>query len=329
MGRWIRSTALVSAVAAVGALAACAVTQGAGTQGADRGEGLAEVALPALTRVTTAAQASASPFTAAFESTRELWQERDAYERLMDRCTSRYGSPFVPGEHYQPVYQFFDLAQPYGPVDLARVRTLGYHDPASLATGAPPDPMWDGAPTPSKIVSGKGEDVALPAGTTLPEGGCTTEVTAALGGPRPHEAVELAGRTFVAADKDPRWRASVTAWAACMRGKGHPFTSSVEAVEKYRPVAGRPTAAEIAVAVADVECKASTRQVDIVVALLDAHEAATIADHAAVFDDYARWRAEKTKRVRAVLATTPPPVRRYWLGAGGERLTTPPPPASG
>lgn len=300
------------------------VVAGVTACGGEPDEPTAPVDLPSLTRVTTAAQASASPFTEAFESAAELWDERDAYERLMDQCTTRFGSPFVPGEHYQPVYQFFDLPQPYGPVELSRVQRLGYHDPASLETGAPANPMWDGSPTPSRIVDGKGEDVPIPSAAALPEGGCTAQVTEALGGERPETAVQIAGQAFVAADKDPRWGAAVASWSSCMRDKGHAFASSVEAVEKFRSVRGAPTPDEIAVAVADVRCKDSTRQVDTVVAVLNAHESATIADHRDDFTAYARWRSAKAARVKAVLASTPAPSRRYWLDQSGTRTAAPP-----
>ncbi|SDP11969.1 hypothetical protein SAMN04489867_1470 [Pedococcus dokdonensis] len=309
----------------LGSLLTVAAVSGCGTGGeaASRATSVPPVTLPSLTRVTTAAQASASPFTEAFESVDELFAERDAYERLMQACTARYGYEFVPHDTYRPREQFFDLAQPYGPVDLATVRELGYHDPASLQ-GPPPAPMWEGSPTPARILVGRGEEVTLPSGAKLPDGGCDAESVRALGGERPQEAVELAGRVFVAADKDPQWGRAVRAWSDCMRAKGHRFTSSVEAVERYRSRPGRPSAEEKAVAVADVECKDSTREVDTLVAVLATHEAATIADHRDAFAEYARWRAKQSQRVRAVLASTPPPVRRYWLDAAGARTTAPP-----
>ena len=302
-----------------------AATLLAGCGGVEQGgEGAKSPGLPVLTRVTTAAQASASPFSLIFESSAELFDRRDAYERLMDRCTTRYGFPFVPGDRYRPPTQFFDLAQPYGPVDLATVTRLGYHDPESLATGSPPEPFWEGSATPSRVVFGTGEQVTTPPGAgDLPRGGCDAEVTKTLGGLRPAATVKRAGSVFVGADKDPRWRAAVASWASCMKRRGYDYPSSVAAVDEFRTAPGGPSERELATARADVECKNSTRQVDVLVAVLAAHEALAIAENSKEFDDYRRWRADSRTRVDAVLDATAPPARRYWVGPAGKHSVTP------
>jgi hypothetical protein len=319
------STLRTALGAAAGMVAVVSLTGCAGAGDGGAGNDVPQPDLPALTRVTSATQAEASSFTEAFESTEELYRQRDAYERLMDRCTRRFGYPFVPSEHYQPREQYFDLAQPYGPVDLARVRKVGYHDPASMDAGIPPTPSWEGAATPSWVVTRRGAPISTPASAgPVPEGGCDREVVRSLGGPRPEQAVAIAGKAFVDADKDPRWRAAVRAWSACMAQRGYDYVSSVAAVHAFRDLPGRPSARELAVAEADVRCKDSTRQVDLVVAILAAHERSAMTSNADEFAAYARWRDANGAAVDRVLATEPAPLQRYWLDAGGRHLSDPP-----
>jgi len=273
--------------------------------------------LPGLPHVTTSAQVLDTPVNQIFESQGELAKERDAYERLMSKCTRAAGLPFVPPEDYHPVVMFYDFALPFGPIEEARAKRYGYHDPL-FGQGAQA-PSWDGDTTPAWL-TGIPKAEPIPAGVdpaAVPEGGCHARALAELGGERPVEARAVAEQARSAAIKDPRWVAAREAWTECMSDRGYPYDAPMDAVDAFANGQGNPVRKEIDTAVADVRCKRSTREVDTIVALLTAYEAEAIAAHPDDFDAYSSWRTRYLARVERTLATTPPPPNRYWLTPKG------------
>jgi hypothetical protein len=269
--------------------------------------------LPELPRVTTSAQVLETPVNQVFESQVELAEERDAYERLMSTCARAADHPFVPPGDYHPVVMFYDFALPFGPIEEARAKKYGYHDPL-FGQGAHA-PSWSGRVTPAWL-TGIPTTGAIPVGVdqaAVPKGGCHAGAVAELGGDRPVAARAIAEQARSLAIKDPRWVAAREAWTTCMKDRGYPYAAPMDAVDAFANGRGRPTRKEIATAVADVRCKRSTREIDTIVGLLRAYESEAIAAHAVDFDAYARWKSRYLARVKRTLATTPPPPNRYWL----------------
>ena len=159
-------------------------------------------------------------------------------------------------------------ARRYGVLDPEVVSRYGYHpEPGTypdLTTSAEPELTR----TAALVLHGDEEHPDRRVrvhGRTVPDGGCLGEAQRRLGG-RPGVygdsslAAELNVNSFAVTRDDPRVRAAIDAWSACMRVAGHPQTDPLEALGQGKPSV-RPTATrqEIAVATADLACKRSTR----------------------------------------------------------------------
>lgn len=263
-----------------------------------------------------------TPFNDLFESQRELADERDAYERLMSRCTARAGYPFVPGEGYHPTVMLFDFAMPFGPVAAGRAARYGYHDPAFRE--GPQAPSWGGKPTPAWVL-GVQPGANPPPGSAgrVPAEGCHTAVIDRLGGPRPGDALAAADQARGAAVADPRWSSAVRAWVACMHAKGFSYDAPLDPVDAYANRGGPPSREELRTATEDVACKQSSGEIDTIVALLRSYEERAIETNSEIFTRYSQWRSRYLHNVSAVLKTTPAPAQRYWVTPDGRQSQDP------
>ena len=102
----------------------------------------------------------------------------------------------------------------------------------------------------------------------------------------------LAFDSWTASNNDSRVKAGFAAWSRCMSRSGFSYSTPMDANNDDRWSGEKATDAEIAVAVADVNCKKETNLVGIRVAVDAAHQNAEIAAHTgelqAVRDDLAR-----------------------------------------
>ncbi|MDT0489591.1 hypothetical protein RM717_03615 [Streptomyces griseus] len=195
-----------------------------------------------------------------------VWQV--AVQEQWRSCMARYGiEDFGP----PPTSEVSAIAQVnlamgrrYGLSDAEQARKYGYHLPDDL-----PEPAhWEPEPgLESSLFTGSGPEVenGTHRGKALPQGGCRGEAQRKFPTPRTPEAQELALTVFEQSRKDARVVAAVDKWSLCMKGKGFDRNHPIEDLGAFGIQVSSPTASdeEIAQAVADVECKKSTRLIDI------------------------------------------------------------------
>jgi hypothetical protein len=147
----------------------------------------------------------------------------------------------------------------YGLADEREAQRSGYH-PARV--GRPPQASGPAmSPAAQAVANGTGQRVA-----GLPEGGCLAEARRRLaeGGPTPPDPElvdKLKSDSYARSQQDSRMRRAITAWSACMRRAGYDYADPMKANDDPAFQSERPSAAEIAVATADVRCK---REVNLV-----------------------------------------------------------------
>ncbi|HET8683380.1 MAG TPA: hypothetical protein VFM54_16160 [Micromonosporaceae bacterium] len=192
---------------------------------------------------------------------------------LIRRCMARFGIDYtvkpLPASGYGP-RSLTDRR--YGITDLALARTAGYglgpRDPKLAARPERPKIGPDG----QTVLSGRGRSVVN--GLPVPDGGCIAEADRALdqvvpAGTDVRIGNQLQLRTFEVSRNDSRVRAAFAAWSACMSGSGYLYDDPLTvmgdpAFTGEDPAhAGRPSPAELAVAAADIGCKARTNLVGI------------------------------------------------------------------
>src|SRR5680860_650811 len=132
--------------------------------------------------------------------------------------------------------------------------------------------------------SSAASDVYKRQGMEIPEGGCFGQArrTVAEGGPAfdPSLAEQLGGQAWFQSEEDSRVKAAYQSWSECMRGKGFDYRTSRDANNDARWSGPEVIDAEIAVAVADVQCKKETNLVGIRMAVETAYQRMLIMDHA-------------------------------------------------
>ncbi|MFJ8437185.1 hypothetical protein ACIQ9P_38425 [Kitasatospora sp. NPDC094019] len=228
----------------------------------------APAAAPSVDAVPTLASADgqALPIAAYLIGPDEDRRIEAARTALIGSCMKRFGFDYAPAA----VGTKPDLMiRRYYLTDAAGAAAQGYH------WGAPTDQRQPSATPPPpapemQAVLGHGRGgatgAAAPAdrthnGITIPPGGCLGEADNTLtrgGGILQDDAgaLEINGRSFADSMADARVKAAFAAWSRCMKERGLAYASPVDAVGDERwfssPTA---TAAEIAAATADVDCK--------------------------------------------------------------------------
>ncbi|MGH8826651.1 MAG: hypothetical protein ACRDVZ_03415, partial [Jiangellaceae bacterium] len=127
-------------------------------------------------------------------------------------------------------------------------------------------------------------------GNPLPDGGCGGEATAALGGFSEDFGLPdgLTGESYERAESDSRVKAAVDEWAACMDRAGYEYESIWEPNNADWPDPAGPE--EIAVATADVACKAETNLAGIWLAVETAYQNQLIEENAEKLAELKAWR---------------------------------------
>ncbi|MCR3752243.1 hypothetical protein [Lentzea californiensis] len=124
----------------------------------------------------------------------------------------------------------------YGITDPRDAAVYGYHLPSTVDRTERPVPAKERS-TSSQCVQ--------QADKTLGEANLTT----------PAEVKEISTDSYERSLSDPRVAQARTQWSACMKAAGHDYDSSAAAAGAFDLSAATVTAAEIATASADVECK--------------------------------------------------------------------------
>ncbi|MFF2039066.1 hypothetical protein ACFVVX_01455 [Kitasatospora sp. NPDC058170] len=232
------------------------------------------------------------------------WVRKAAIGSCMKRYGLDYPAGAKPGPDSPGVRTFTPMNRRYGITEADGAARWGYHLPqAAPAAPAPDQPVTPVAPaalaalpTAAQTVllgvdPGNGARVTAYQGKPLPEGGCFAELDrvlpGAVGGPQgpgngPQGVVtDIKSASFTGSRSAPEVVAATAAWADCMKGRGFDIPDPLNApatVTTMRDPA--PGGAEIAQAVADVECKGRTNLTGIWFAAESTLQNAAIAAHA-------------------------------------------------
>ncbi|ANW19213.1 hypothetical protein I3J09_13940 [Streptomyces clavuligerus] len=182
-----------------------------------------------------------------------------AQQALQSACMAKFGftyEPPEPGLHPPPSADDANMPRRYGVADLEQVRRHGYHLPDN--SGEPPAYSMESEAAEAALM-GRTKTGEKPTTAGIPEGGCLGESERRIGRVDGALASRLNNQGFDSSQADPAVREVVGKWSACMRQKGYTVSTPLDAAELPGSLnAPSPTPREIAVAVADVECKQST-----------------------------------------------------------------------
>ncbi|MEU7260931.1 hypothetical protein AB0B21_34770 [Streptomyces rimosus] len=183
---------------------------------------------------------------------------------LIAQCMKRFGFDYTGPDFETTGTQHSSAAnreRRYGVADLQTAKSNGYHLPAPSGTSKGPtapaqemseaeDRVFIGDADPASGVH-KGDKVN---GTPIPAGGCSGEARRELGTDTEHAlANEINTKSYVKSLADPDVKSLFDSWASCMKKKGYRYASPPDAADSAS--GEKADRKEIALAVADVECK--------------------------------------------------------------------------
>lgn len=182
----------------------------------------------------------------------------DAFVTLVGRCLHRFGETApVPTAGSAP-----GLAERrYGLTNSAVAAVHGYHlgeppsdEPPEAAGEVPEELLW-GAATPAATIDG------MP----VPPDGCAGEATRTFGGDigDPELVQRINIESVQDAMSDPRVVAAFADWSDCMSQRGFDYATPWDPPGEDWFAEPEPSAEEIAVATADVECKEATEVITV------------------------------------------------------------------
>jgi hypothetical protein len=199
---------------------------------------------------------------------------RRAYGLLIRDCMHRIGFP----DYTPPIVASqprADGADEFGYLNRDVAAAVGFHDPRSLAgkTGHVPGrrdssaeiAALSGAPAPGSP--------ATPSGR-VPPGGCTAEADRDFRRDlKPIDSAVVTKLAMAAHDAtvaDSRVVAATRQWSACMWRAGYAYRTPADPITEVW--AAKPTASEVAIALADVACTRRTNLAGIAMAVMTADE---------------------------------------------------------
>ncbi|MGN9810657.1 hypothetical protein ACTMSW_14995 [Micromonospora sp. BQ11] len=172
---------------------------------------------------------------------------------LLEDCLKRFGFDLTLPDPVPPPYTGNERR--YGLADLDAARTRGYHPPRE-ALAKRVDSVPKLPPAAEAIASGEGVGSAQ----GVPKGGCLGEAQRKISANAPATddpmlAEALSSQSYEQSRNDSRVLGAMSKWSDCMRRSGYEYDSSDQAINDRRFHTEEPTALELAVASADVECK--------------------------------------------------------------------------
>jgi hypothetical protein len=276
-----------------------------------------------LVRITSEAQYS-FPLDAYLPNTAQQEAYTEAFISVVKRCVTSYGLTWVPvGRDIESAYLWdpnegasFIYNNGAGVVSRTRAAQYGYHDPHDPeALRMQPEPPSEAAPSEDVIlaVSGpksEGDRFRLKHkhGEPVPDGGCYEVARDKLGGAGPN--LPSIGDTYDASADNIGSDSYVKAlrrWVSCMRDAGYSDAVSPQMYGFAHDVPGPVSTAETRLALADVECKESSRIADVYVAVRTALQERLLEQHDAAFEEFREWQLGVTDQVQSVLGDPAPP----------------------
>jgi hypothetical protein len=213
----------------------------------------------------------------------------------------------------------------YGVTDPRFARTWGYHPPVPgqvrPADTAQSSKAGAGLPSGDEYAllmghSSNGTALTSYHGRPVPPGGCTTQAAALFPdvsspqgpGAAPGQPLSaLKSSSWSASLGDPRVTSVFLAWQACMSAAGfHVSANPLEAGTGLASInAPAPDRAELAMAEADVRCKASTDLVGVWFAVESDYQNTAIAQQQSVLDQIRQQRDRTVQRIEQLYAPAP------------------------
>jgi hypothetical protein len=179
---------------------------------------------------------------------------QQAQNLMFVRCMQKFGFTIdVPAARALP---FATNEQRYGVTDAQQAATYGYH----VARPQNVPPAREPALSPAAAAVADGNRTDDYADLRVPDGGCVAEAKRLLSAgapsvPNEYLAQKLAMESFAQSKADSRVLAKFREWSACMKTAGYTYATPTDANDDVAFRSPDPTAAEIAVAQADVRCK--------------------------------------------------------------------------
>ncbi|MBQ1092283.1 hypothetical protein [Streptomyces sp. B93] len=199
----------------------------------------------------------------------------DAERRLQSECMAEYGLEvaFPPaGMNPPPNDNDANMERRYGITDRAAAEKYGYGLPEDLqrqqrtelpALTQPQVEVLSGRTSLNPADTGAAPARASFNGKKIHKDGCAGWADDTLGTRNLDFTLvsELDGQSLVKSRETPEVRAVLADWSACMKDKGHTVDVPYNAIDLAPRAGDTPSAEEIAVAVADIDCKESTNLV--------------------------------------------------------------------
>lgn len=196
----------------------------------------------------------------------------------------------------------------YSVTDPASVRTQGYHAVELLKRHGTIARQERSLPRPSEDATAvwSGTGASTYRGRPVPDGGCNGAAVRQLSGGSTVADADLAQRlqlsTFDRTRTDARVQRVFASWRDCMGRHGYKYQDPFAAADDKRWRSERVSAAEIATASADVDCKRQTNLAGTMYAVETAYQRQAIAENSARLAELGTYL--KTQLDRA--ATLPP-----------------------
>ncbi|MDH6108910.1 hypothetical protein P3T36_006297 [Kitasatospora sp. MAP12-15] len=203
------------------------------------------------------------PIEAYLFTAEQLEQVTAARDKLTVQCMQRFGLSYTPAPQPQP-RQGGQAAHRYDVVDPAD----GYRVPQSAPAPAASTPPARLAPEEITVlagdVPGNSKPITTFHGLPIPKGGCLGAADAKLtaqGGSMTDspQAVDINFDDYQHSMTDDRLRAVFSQWSDCMKAKGYAYPTPNDATNDKRwKGTTTASAAEIATATADAQCRQQT-----------------------------------------------------------------------
>lgn len=300
--RWIPAL-IATMVLLTGCRAAGAGNISAPPRGAADGGSHSQPEIGPLSTVTDQ-NAVVLPLDRYFPSTRDRFTAQQAMNILVNNCMAKHGFTFQLG--IQTVVSWIDH-RPFGPSDLALVQQYGYDIP-----WREPIDHIDGIemqrPTDAEKAVLYGSTQIGPRPTDSKPGGCFGQASTQIEQGAPTSTVDLgqleAWQNAAAASAlaDDRLAQVAEKWSECMAAEGYQFVDPAQAATEGGSKGRLTTLDHIHQAVTDVECKTTSRYVDMGMALMAAYEQQVVEDHAEDLADYLRQQQKQAENAATIIA---------------------------
>ncbi|GGN83233.1 hypothetical protein GCM10010112_61360 [Actinoplanes lobatus] len=257
----------------------------------------------ALPQVTDGA-ARALPLMAYRYSTEQFATLVRADGLIIQQCMRRLGFASWQPPAPPAATKDWSTGLPLGIVDAAQAAQYGYHSPEAVRKPVERRTASSQERLERAVLLGDSEFGDL-TGKDVPEGGCQGESTRKLREGAPKADLELESRLADQAGKatqaDARVTGALTAWSECMTAAGHRYRTPMEAAGQEW--AATPTAAERAIAVADVQCKEKTKLAELWFGVQTGYENQLIAKNRTALDAGRAVLEAEIKRAGELLAS--------------------------